>query len=122
MHRICREFGWGSGVRHHPQPFKRRCDGLVVCIDGAHPDLVAGLVDHDLDANVGLAGLEFDGDFAQPISDVEAMADDFGMAAIEPKQHGATREGARVIGEIVLLHQIGIRFVPRVFFEGAEGG
>ena len=122
MHRICRKFSWGSGVWHHPQAFKRRRDRLAMGIDGAHPDLVAGLVDHDLHANVGLAGVEFDGDFAQAIGDVEAMPNDFGVAAIEPKQHGATRERARVIGEVVLLHQIGIRLVPRVFFEGAEGG
>ena len=64
MYGIGREFGWGGRIRHHPQAFKRRCDGLVVGVDGTHPDLVASLVDHDLDANVGLAGLEFDGDFA----------------------------------------------------------
>jgi hypothetical protein len=93
-----------------------------VGIDGAHPDLVAGLVDYDLHANVSLAGVELDGDFAQSIGNGEAMADDFGMATIESKQHGATWEGARVIGEIVLLHQISIGLVPWIFFERPEGG
>lgn len=120
--RICGEFGWRGRVWHHAQALKRRGDGLVVGVDSAHPDLVAGLVDHDLHANVGLAGLELDGDFAQAIGDGEAMADDFGLPAIEPKQHGATREGAGVIGEVVLLHQIGVGFVPRIFFECPEGG